>query len=297
MLQRPGAALVIVAVAAAVTVMAEQFAIAQDISDPMQQALNKGLASKLQLLDKILHGSPIVKRIDHGGNSQAEALLAAARASHVQAEEAFHAGQFDAAETAANRGLNSVTMASRMVVDRQHEATVQKERYEQLRKRVLSFTEAFQRVVEEKQGQEISALLDRKQVSVLLLAADSLAQEGKYAAANRRMTEAADAVERALSSARDKETLLHELKFDTPEDEYNYEKQRNKSYELLVDLLEKERGGRGLEDVREAVELNRQRRRDADELVHRGDVVAGIEKLEEGTEILARALRRSGLIF
>lgn len=290
-------AMVVATVVAAVIYAAGQLADAQDASGATQQALHKGLASKLQLLEKLLQDSPIVKRIERSSNSDAKDLLEAARASLVQAEEEFYTGQYEATEAAANQGLNAVTTASRMVVDRQHEEESRRERYEQLRKRVLSFTEAFQRVMTEKQGEDTAALLDRQQVSELLLEAETLAQEGNYAAANRRMTEVADTVELALSRARHKETLLHELIFDTPRDEYNYEKQRNTSYELLVDLLEKESNGKGLEDVRAAVELNRQRRREADQLVHDGDVVAGIRKLEEGTEILARALRRSGLVF
>jgi hypothetical protein len=299
MLQGPGVtlALVMAAVAATVTVTAGQVVIAQETSAVTQRALFKRLTSKLQLLEKLLQGSSLAKRIERSGNSQAEALLATARKSLVQSEEELYAGQYEAAEAAANQGLNAVTTASRMVVDRRYEEAGDRERYQQLRKRVLSFTEAFQRVVIEKQGQDIDGLLDQKKVGELLLDAEGLVQKGNYAMANQRMTEAADAVEHALSRARDKETLLHELKFDTPVDEYNYEKQRNKSYELLVDILEKERKGKGLEDVRAAIELNRRRRAEADELVDGGDVVAAIRTLEEGTENLARALRRSGLAF
>lgn len=299
MLQGPGVtlALVMAAVAATVTVTAGQVVIAQETSAVTQRALFKRLTSKLQLLEKLLQGSSLAKRIERSGNSQAEALLATARKSLVQSEEELYAGQYEAAEAAANQGLNAVTTASRMVVDRRYEEAGDRERYQQLRKRVLSFTEAFQRVVIEKQGQDIAGLLDQKKVGELLLDAEGLVQKGNYAMANQLMTEAADAVEHALSRARDKETLLHELKFDTPVDEYNYEKQRNKSYELLVDILEKERKGKGLEDVRAAIELNRRRRAEADELVDGGDVVAAIRTLEEGTENLARALRRSGLAF
>lgn len=299
MLQGPGVtlALVMAAVAATVTVTAGQVVIAQETSAVTQRALFKRLTSKLQLLEKLLQGSSLAKRIERSGNSQAEALLATARKSLVQSEEELYAGQYEAAEAAANQGINAVTTASRMVVDRRYEEAGDRERYQQLRKRVLSFTEAFQRVVIEKQGQDIAGLLDQKKVGELLLDAEGLVQKGNYAMANQRMTEAADAVEHALSRARDKETLLHELKFDTPVDEYNYEKQRNKSYELLVDILEKERKGKGLEDVRAAIELNRRRRAEADELVDGGDVVAAIRTLEEGTENLARALRRSGLAF
>ena len=299
LLQWPGAALtlVIAAVVAVTTWTTGQVAVAQETTGTAQPAQHKGLASKLQLLEKLLQDSPIVKRIEQNGNTEAEASLTAARKSLDWAREQFRAGQFDSAEAAANQGLGAVTKASRLVVDRRHENAADRERYQQLRKRVLSFTEAFQRVVVEKQGQNVAALLDQQKVSDLLLAAEDLVQEGDYTAANRSLKEAADAVELALSRARDKETLLHELKFDTPEDEYKYEKQRNKSYELLVELLEKERGGRGLESVREAVEVNRQRREEADALVHGGDVVAGIKKLEEGTGILARALRRTGLVF
>ena len=99
--------------------------------------------------------------------------------------------------------------------------------------------------------------------------------------------------------ARDQETLLHELNFSTPEEEYDYEQQRNMSYRMLVKILESKKADNpeGLEKIRTAVERNTIIREEAESLLKRGEVRAAIIRLEEGTESLARVLRMSGLVF
>lgn len=259
----------------------------------------QALSNKLQLLDRLVHGEGLINRVSNSDDAEAKQLLSEAQALWEQAEIKFEVGNYKAADDYARQGLSTISTVSRKVVDTGREAAAGRARYDQLRKRVLDFTEAFQRVVAEKPGESIGPLLDQQAVSRLLLEAEEQMQEKNFTIANQRMVEAADIVEFALVRARDKDTLLHELKFDSPEDEYRYEQQRNNSYKLLVDMLEKEKTGNssGLAQMREAVKENARICGMADKLVEQGDIEAGIRTLEEGTEKLARVLRMSGLVF
>ncbi|MEN8760897.1 MAG: hypothetical protein ABF290_00585 [Thiogranum sp.] len=260
---------------------------------------HRAIDSKLKLLGKLVNDSTAAKRITASTNEQALELLANAREAWQHATAARESGDLNASEQHVKQGLDTISAASRMVEDVGRVQLMQQQRYQQLRKRVLSFSEAFQRAVAEKPGQSVGDYLDQPGVSGLMLEAEGLAHKGDYVAANRRLVQAADAVEQALSLARDKETLVHELKFDSPEDEYAYEIQRNKGYQQLIDLLKHKRTGSDtkLVYVQKMVVENDRLCEEAEVLVKQGDVQAAIRELEKGTVKLERALRASGFAF
>jgi hypothetical protein len=257
------------------------------------------LSHRLRLLERLVHEERLVKRITGSDNSEARRMLAEAQDMWEQAEVRYEVGNHTAAAEFTRQGLAAVTAASRLVGDAGRKNEHDRSHYEKLRKRVLSFSEAFQRVVVEKPGQGIPALLDRDKVSGLLHEAEGLAVQGDYEGAGRQASVAASIVEQALASARDRDTLLHELSFATPKDEYEYEKQRNMSYRLLVNMLESEKtvNSTALAQVRAAVEENDAIRSLAEQMAQRGDLSEAIRQLEQGTDQLARVLRMSGLVF
>ncbi len=276
----------------------EAAAAAQD-AQPQMQVQRDALARKLKLLDRLLGESPAAARIEHSDDIEAQRLLAVARDALSQATRRYEAGDLGAAEAQIDDGLMAMTDASRRVADTRHQAQQQRKRYQSLTERVTSFLQAFQRVVAEKQGEPVAALLDQEAVSRETAEAAALADEGDYAAANERLKRVAAAIEVALSEARREETLLHELKFDSPEQEYTYEKQRNQAYKLLIELLQAKQSmsETALAHMKSMVLQNEQLRSEADALARSGDTKAAIAKLEKGTESLARALRASGLVF
>jgi hypothetical protein len=259
----------------------------------------RALNSKLILLGKLVNESTTATRITASSNEQAHELLANARKAWQEATAARDSGDINASEQHVKQGLATISAASRMVEDVGRVQQAQVQRYQQLRKRVLSFSEAFQRAVAEKPGQSLSGFLDQAEVSGLIQEAEALAHKADYVAANQRLVKAADAVELALSQARDKETLVHELKFDSPEDEYAYEIQRNKGYRQLIDLLKHKRADSDtkLLYVQKMVVENERLCEDAEALFKQGDTQAALKQLEKGTDKLEMALRASGMAF
>lgn len=268
-------------------------------SQAQQEAQRAALSRKLKLLDRLLRESPIAARVEQSNDPEAQRLLGEARDAHREATRSYEDGNLGAAEAQVDDGLMAMTDASRKVADTRRQAQQQRESYQSLSERVTSFLQAFRRVVAEKQGEPVAALLDEKSVSRETAEAAALADEGDYAAANQRLKRVAAAIEVALSEARREETLLHELKFDSPEQEYTYEKQRNQAYKLLIELLQSKQpvSETALAQMKSMVLQNEKLRSEADALARSGDTKAAIAKLEKGTERLARALRASGLVF
>lgn len=254
------------------------------------------LSSKLKLLDRMVYRAPAVQRIENGDDAEARQLLDAARSAYQRAQERVQRGEFDPAEENINEGLRAISKAARIAADTGRTSQAERERYPQLRERIASFRDAFARVVVEK-GPQVAELLDHTKLEQLLQEAEQRAESDSYGAANQHLSEATNIVEAALSKARDKETLLHELKFDSPEAEYAYELERNKSHEMLIALLGAERPvpASALALIEQMKTRNNELRAEADALAARGETEAALETLEEATKNLVRALRIGGL--
>lgn len=261
-------------------------------------ARSNAVSRKIDLLGRLVQNSSAATRIENSDNDDAKALLKQARSAWENAVIKLEVMNIDQAEISAKEGLIIMTRASSAVADTTRLKNERLVRYKQLRERIDSFTDAFQRIASEKQ-ESISYLLDMENIEKTMNQADKLAKENNYTEANKLLAGAADSVEFALAKARHKETLLHELKFNSLEEEFAYEKQRNHSYMLLADLIKKNKKveEKRLQEFQSSLDENEKMRRKADDMVRNGNIEGAIRALENGTQNLARTLRASGVVF
>ncbi len=102
---------------------------------------------------------------------------------------------------------------------------------------VHSFQKSHQRTFEQAQqpGSEIEPVdYDRAKVERLLEEADALAKQQRYRAGERKLNKAEREITLALNAMLGSRTIVFELKFDTPADEYRYEVDRYHSYRVLI---------------------------------------------------------------
>ncbi len=261
------------------------------------EAAGRTLAPKLRLLDTLVHRSPAVKRIEASDDSQAKGLVETAREAHARAQALYTQGAYGAAEAFVQQGLRAMGSASRRVEDPQRRRRSQAQRYQELRSRVLSFGAALKRVETAAGTQTVR--LDHATVDQGLRQAEALARGQDYGAANRRLSALSDRLEGALSEALHQKTLIHELKFASPAEEYAYEKEHNRSQQLLIRLLGQRRAAAQAQAayVQRCLERNEALRREAEALAAEGDDEAALRQLEKGTRILDQALRMSGVMI
>jgi len=261
-------------------------------------ARSNAVSRKVDLLGRLVQNSSAAARIENSDNDDAKALLQQARSAWENAVIKLEVMNIDQAEISAKEGLIIMTRASRAVADTARLKNERLARYKQLRERIDSFTDAFQRIESEKQ-ESISYLLDMENIEKTMNQAEKLAKENNYTEANKLLAGAADSVELALAKARHKETLLHELKFNSLEEEFAYEKQRNHSYMLLADLIKKKKKveEKRLQEFQSSLDENEKMRRKADDMARNGNIEGAIRALENGTQNLARTLRASGVVF
>ncbi len=255
--------------------------------------------NKIKLLDWLVNDSPVTKRIEASGDDEAKQQLQRSREMWEQAVEHNEEGEYELAEGHINQGLVLMTRLSRKVKDEDRVRQARIELYKQVKGHVDMFVVAFDRVAEEKGEDHVRGMLDRDELDEIMTKAESAYEDGELAMANHLMRQAADIVDNALSDARHKDVLLHELTFENLEEEYAYEINRNESYVKLIDLMQKKSAPSQASTayVQKLIEENAKLREQADVLVSEGNLEQGISVMESGTDKLSRALRMSGASF
>ncbi len=280
-----------------ILVQANAYAEEDKLTDAMRQKEKATLYSKLRLLDNIVFKSSRARAVSESGNEKAISILRSAQQHYERARELLKEDKLAQSKDEIHKGLNLVSVAFRLVADERNENLQAKQRYEELLEGIKSYREAFNQVASEK-GEKVASLLDSVKMDRLIEQAESLAKENRYKEASKALFEASSMLEMTLSKARKNETLVYELKFDTPEDEYDYELKRNKNYVLLAEMLlatcPPDKVKR-IPLIKRLMGRNEELVAKSEQLLEQGDVDAAIKAVEKGTQTLARALRLGGL--
>ena len=155
---------------------------------------------------------------------------------------------------------------------------------------------AHERIMDEKNSADVhDALLE--EIAADRLAANALLAEGKSAEAKVHIDRAYLVTKLSVERARKGETLLRELKFDTPEDEYKYELDRNDTHRMLLKVLldDKMKNERIRESVDVHVAKSDELREQAVTQADNKDFETAIETLEKSTKELVMAIRSAGI--
>ena len=255
--------------------------------------------NKVKFMDWLVNDSPVSKRVEDSKDEEAKQQLERAREMWEQAVEHSEKSEYALAEVHISEGLKLMTRISRKFKDQDRVRQARIDLYKQVKDHVDMFVIAFDRIVDEKGGDHVLKMLDRDKLNALVSSAESKYAEGDLAMANHLMRQAADMVDHALSDARHEDVLLRELSFENLEEEYAYEVERNESYVMIIDLLQKKSATSEASAgyVQKMIEANAKKREEAELLVKNGEFEQGITLLEKSTDKLSRALRVSGASF
>ena len=157
--------------------------------------------------------------------------------------------------------------------------------------------EAQNRVSSEKHSDE--AENKKVQIDAHMERADQFYAEEKYAEGRKELDKAYEILKVSIESMRGGETLVRDLNFATPEDEYHYEVDRNDTHQMLVTnvVAQKKPRPRTMERIEKFVAKAKELRDQADAQAKDGDHEDAIKTLEKSTKELIRAIRAAGLFI
>ena len=258
------------------------------------------LTHKLRLTQQQLLQSPAVKRILQSDNTLAQAALTQAQQLYDQAAIEAGAGNVDAGTLLVDESLRLIVTASRMAPDTQLLAAQERQHNTELREAIRTF-----HLLHKNYSNRLAAInapapevdSDMERLDAMTRQADALVSQGQQHEAHVLLNSAHLIVVSTLNKMLMSQTLVYDLKFDSPADEFQHELAKNIGLEELVPLaLQQARVKREAAELAERYRQHgRALRSTAQQQVQSGDYATGIKSIQEASVLLQHALRMAGV--
>lgn len=253
------------------------------------------IEQKIRLVESLVN-SPAAQASTDGGEAETAALVRNGRKLLDRGREALAADKFDDATTALDEALRNATRASARLSNKRGvlSNSVQQTNHKNLSEQVATYRSGIEDLAKLGHGEAQSAAA---RINILQAEAVTLAQAGKLGDANRKLAEAYKLAVESISKLRAGQTVTMSLKFDTPAEEYDYERRRFQSSEILVDMMIGEGRSEGARRklVDGFVREGRQLLALASDQAQGGDYQGAVAMMEKATAKLNRALQVMGI--
>lgn len=254
---------------------------------------------KLGYAQMVLSSSS-AKRVEASGNPNALALLEDAKVQINTAKESLAGGDASKAMDEVNEGLRQITAASRAITTESEMAGVNhKAKHDEILASLKTYEGSYAKNTErvKKAGNKPKSTLDRGVYNGLITEGKALAVDGKYAAGNKKLSNAQKMITSVLTEMLHAQTMVYDKSFDTPKEEYEYELARMESYEELVPIAIEQRqpSQRALELIDGFVNKGKKIKQEGKDIAAKGDYKMGIMAMQAATSNLQRALRIAGV--
>jgi hypothetical protein len=264
---------------------------AQNPSDQRKRLIEQ----KIRLVELLIN-SPAAQNSAYGREAEAPALILSGKKLLDKARTALAANQFDEAGVALDEALRSVSKASSKISAKNDSLSqsAQQESFRNLSDQVATYRLSLADLV--KQGiSEAKPIV--AQVDTLIQEANTLFKTTQLGDANRKLAEAYKLAIESLTRLRAGQTVTLSLKFDSPEQEYEYEIKRFNSGEIMVNMMVDE--GRAEGDRRKLVDgfvgEGKRLHEQASDLARSRDYKSAVSSMEKATIQLNRALQAMGV--
>jgi hypothetical protein len=261
-----------------------------------QATASNDVASRLVHVERLLTESSAAKKVDASGKAEAIEMKAAAQAHFDTAKALVDSGDNAAAEAELREAIRLMTTAARAANGDAKVSQKQTDDYDSRKESVTALATAHDRIATEKGMKDMNAALQQK-VAADLAASDELLAAGKGDEARAKLDATYESVKASLEGLRGGDTLVRELNFETPEDEYHYELDRNDTHRMLVEVLlaEKMQASPMRKTADGFIAKAGELRMEAEQAAGKKKFEEAIRLLEESTKEFIRAIRSAGV--
>lgn len=255
-----------------------------------------GLQSRVESVRKLIEESSAAKQVLESENENALSMRRRASELYSAAVKALDVGDIQTAEAALSEALNLMFQAVAAVNSTNGATDKQVRDYRKRHDSLDALLIAHQRIATEK-GRDKAHEELRLSIASDIEAAGKMHENESIMDARVHLDAAYEKVRHGLEDLRDGDTLIRELKFETSEDEYIYELDRNDTHRMLISVLLSEK----LEDenVHRKTQpyLNKadSLRKQAEERANAGSFGEAIQLLENSTGEVVKAIRSAGV--
>jgi len=252
-----------------------------------QGAIEPRLAS----LETLIERSSAAREVEASPSPEARAARTKAREALQAAQSANASGDAAAAERQLAEARQQMMQAVRLAAPAGRLADQAKVDFERRLESTRALITAQKRVsAEKKTGADALRSAEER-----LAAALESRSAGRMDAARAQLEEAYLISKASLGSMRGGDTLVRSLSFETKEDEYRYEVDRNDTHQMLLRVLLDSRTQPGQAALAASTQRARELRAQAEAAAHRGEHAAAVRLLEDSTGELVKAIRGAGV--
>jgi hypothetical protein len=252
-----------------------------------QGAIEPRLAS----LETLIERSSAAREVEASPSPEARAARTKAREALQAAQRANASGDAAAAERQLAEARQQMMQAVRLAAPAGRLADQAKVDFERRLESTRALITAQKRVsAEKKTGADALRSAEER-----LAAALESRSAGRMDAARAQLEEAYLISKASLGSMRGGDTLVRSLSFETKEDEYRYEVDRNDTHQMLLRVLLDSRTQTGQAAVAASAQRARELRAQAEAAARRGEHAAAVRLLEDSTGELVKAIRGAGV--
>lgn len=249
---------------------------------------------KLNYAKLVVMTSSNAQRIQDSDNEKAKARLKTAREKYSQAATAAEKGDFKRAESLASEAMLLVVSAARMVPDAAVQEQQARKRYAGLLQQIDTYSKWYWKFHDKNlpHDQEVDKVMADVEE------AKRVAEAGNYIDSNERLSALLNIlIAKTDDSLSEQRTVTYDLKFETPDKEYDYELSRNQEFERLVALALKQKqpsaGVRGL--IKRYVKKALTQRAEAEKYRESEGFEMAIKQLRSATGQFETALKMAGV--
>jgi len=252
------------------------------------------LEQRFESVRTLIERSTAARQIDETGDDAARQKHAEAREAFRRAEVALANGDLRAASERLSQASVTMFTAARDATPRTLSDDKAKSDYRAKRDSVRALLDAQQRIATEKH-REAQVRESAAQVEGLMVDADTQANRGDTTAARATLERAYLIAKASIATLRGGDTLVRSLHFANPEEEYDYELDRNDTHQMLIKVLLDEKKAQFDPQVRKFLQQAGTLRGQAEAAASRGQHADAIDLLESSTGELVKAIRNAGV--
>jgi len=254
------------------------------------------MSSRLGYVERLLTESSAARRIEESGDAEALGLKAKATSHFDNARRFNDSGDVESAQTELREAIRLMTAAVQASSADEGVSSKEATDYARRRESLQALATAHDRIATEKGDKGMNRALQKK-VAADLVVADALLEQGSADDARAALDTIYESIKVSLEGLRGGDTLVRELNFETKEDEYEYEVDRNDTHRMLVQVLlaDKIENSPMRASAEKFISSAEALRSEAEGVAGNRQFEEAIELLEKSTKDLIRAIRSAGV--
>lgn len=251
------------------------------------------LQRRMQSVAILIESSSAARQIESSGDAAAREKRLNARLIHREAVATLGGGDATAAARLLDQATRELMAGVRLAQPEQVQGAKNQRDFEARLASARALLVAQQRIALEK-GRTPQTAEAARSVETLIRQAEQRAADGRIDEARPLVDRAYLLARVSIESLRSGDTLVRSLQFANKREEYDYEIDRNDTHRMLIQVLltdRKDMAGLMQGFMAKSASL----RAEAEAAAQRGDHELAIQRLEDATRELVRAIRAGGI--